>query len=86
MDPCAIPVDEHTAVQREVRSTRLLGQDWCLVLPETTFAAASLPCQAAGIRRSTISAHQEHPAGIASSSKLYSGWWTGAVSPLPTRM
>ncbi len=28
---------------------------------------------AAGIRRSTISAHHEHPAGIASSEKLYSG-------------
>ena len=42
--------------------------------------------QAAGIRCSTISAHQEQPAGIASSSKSYAGWCTFAVSPLPTRM
>ncbi len=42
--------------------------------------------QAAGIRRSTISAHHEQPAGIASSLKLYSGWCTIAVSPLPTRI
>jgi len=42
--------------------------------------------QVAGIRRSTISAHQEQPAGIASSLKLYAGLCTAAVSPLPTRM
>ncbi|SNR61062.1 DUF2934 domain-containing protein [Puniceibacterium sediminis] len=35
---------------------------------------SSVACtQAAGIRRSTISAHQLQPAGIASSLKLYSG-------------
>ena len=42
--------------------------------------------QAAGIRSSTIPAHQLQPAGMASSSKLYSGWCTDAVSPLPTRI
>ncbi len=42
--------------------------------------------QAAGSRRSTISAHQLQPAGMASSLKLYSGWWTEAPSPLPTRI
>ena len=41
---------------------------------------------AAGIRFSTTSAHQLQPAGIASSLKLYFGWCTAAVSPLPTKM
>ena len=51
-----------------------------------TAAVAVLPHQAAGIRRSTISAHQEQPAGIASSLKLYCGVWTLGPSPLPTRI
>jgi len=49
-------------------------------------AIALFPHQAVGIRRSTTSAHQLQPAGMASSLKLYSGWWTIAVSPLPIRI
>ena len=39
-----------------------------------------------GIRCSMISDHQLQPAGIALSSKLYIGWCTIAVSPLPTKI
>ena len=47
---------------------------------------AAAGSQPAGIAVSTRRTHQEQPTGISSSLKSYFGWWSLAVSPLPTKM